>query len=49
MEAFVNRYIESFLSGLVTRNPGETEFHQAVGEVVRSLAGYNEMNPYLID
>ena len=49
MEAFVNRYIESFLSGLVTRNPGETEFHQAVGEVVRSLAGYIEMNPYLID
>ena len=49
MENFVSRYIESFLSGLVAKNPGETEFHQAVGEVVRSLASYIEMNPYLID
>ena len=49
METFVSRYIESFMSGLVAKNPGETEFHQAVGEVVRSLASYIEMNPYLID
>ena len=49
MDNFVSRYIESFLSGLVAKNPGETEFHQAVGEVVRSLASYIEMNPYLID
>ena len=49
MEKFVTRYIESFLSGLVAKNPGEAEFHQAVGEVVKSLASYIEMNPYLID
>ena len=49
MEKLVSRYIESFMSGLVAKNPGETEFHQAVGEVVKSLGSYIEMNPYLID
>ena len=37
------------MSGLLARNPGESEFHQAVGEVVGSLAPYLVQNPYLID
>ncbi len=33
---------EDFMTGLVRRDPGETEFHQAVGEVAMSviLGGY---------
>jgi len=34
---------EQFMSGLVKRNPGETEFHQAVQEVVETLM------PFLMD
>lgn len=49
MEKFVVNYIDSFLSNLAAQNPGEAEFHQAVGQVVNSLASYFEMNPYLID
>ena len=32
--------IDRFMSGLIRRNPGETEFHQAVREVVESLMPY---------
>ena len=35
--------IEKFMSGLVRRNPGESEFHQAVQEVVETLI------PYVLD
>lgn len=35
--------VESFMHGLVKRNPGETEFHQAVREVTDSLM------PYILD
>lgn len=37
------------MGGLKSRNPGEAEFHQAVGEVVGTLSEYIEYNPYLID
>ncbi len=37
------------MGSLKAKNPGEAEFHQAVGEVVGSLAEYIELNPYLID
>ncbi len=36
----VQAEIQNFMRGLVRRNPGETEFHQAVEEVVTSLMPY---------
>ena len=33
----VTKELETFLSGLRRRNPGETEFHQAVAEVAESI------------
>lgn len=35
--------IESFMSGLIKRNPGELEFHQAVEEVAKTLM------PFILD
>lgn len=49
MESFVTRYLSGFMGSLKAKNPGEAEFHQAVGEVVGSIAEYIELNPYLID
>jgi glutamate dehydrogenase (NADP+) len=37
--------IEEFMKKVIARNPGETEFHQAVHEVVESLAPFIEANP----
>ena len=37
------------MAELVARNPGEPEFHQAVREVVESIAPYITENPQLID
>ena len=37
------------MAGLIARNPGEKEFHQAVREVVESLAPYIVEHPYLMD
>lgn len=36
-DAFVQEEIQNFVRGLARRNPGESEFHQAVEEVVTSL------------
>ncbi len=36
---------EDFMAKVIQKNPGETEFHQAVQEVVDSLADYIEKNP----
>ena len=47
MNLEVNKYIEDFMATLVARNPGEKEFHQAVQEVVESLAQYIIENPQL--
>ena len=41
------RYIDSFMADLVSKNPGEKEFHQAVKEVVESVAPYIMQYPYL--
>lgn len=41
--AAVQNEVQAFMKGLVRRNPGEPEFHQAVEEVVTSLM------PYVID
>ena len=37
--------LDSFMHGLVRRNPGEPEFHQAVREVVGSLVPFLRDNP----
>lgn len=37
--------VDSFMRGLVRRNPGEKEFHQAVREVTESLMPYIVTNP----
>ena len=47
MNTEVNKYIEDFMASINARNPGEKEFHQAVHEVVESLAPYIVENPQL--
>jgi glutamate dehydrogenase (NADP+) len=37
--------LEQFMSGLIRRNPGETEFHQAVHEVFSDIFPYIEDKP----
>ena len=41
----MTKQAEEFMSKLIQKNPGETEFHQAVQEVVESLASYIKDNP----
>jgi glutamate dehydrogenase (NADP+) len=40
--------IENFMNMVVTKNPGEREFHQAVREVVESLWNFLQENPRYI-
>ena len=47
--AQVRGELEHFMSGLRRRNPGETEFHQAVQEVVESLMPYVLAHPQYRD
>ena len=49
MDRFTQNYVDGFMSGLIARNPGEPEFHQAVREVLESVAPYITANPHLID
>ena len=49
MDNFTRKYIDSFMSELIVRNPGEKEFHQAVREVVESVASYVMEYPHLMD
>ena len=49
MDSFTSKFIEGFMAELVARNPGEPEFHQAVREVVESIAPYITENPQFID
>jgi len=37
--------IEQFMENIIARNPGESEFHQAVEEVVKSVMPFIEKNP----
>ncbi len=37
--------IEAFMEKLIAKNPGETEFHQAVREVMETIAHYVEAHP----
>ena len=47
MDKQTRQYIDRFMSDLIRKNPGENEFHQAVSEVVESVAPYIMMYPYL--
>lgn len=48
MEKQVQQYISDFMSRIEAKNPNEPEFHQAVHEVVESLAPYIIENPVLM-
>jgi len=37
--------VNAFMQGIIAKNPGEREFHQAVREVVESLMPFLEKNP----
>ena len=41
----VSTKISAFMQKIVAKNPGETEFHQAVHEVAHSLMPFLEENP----
>lgn len=41
--------LDAFMERLVRRNPGELEFHQAVGEVATSLKAFIDANPVYED
>ena len=47
MEKEVRQYVEDFMSFVISRSLGEKEYHQAVHEVVESLAPYIIENPQL--
>lgn len=49
MSKFTENYIAGFMSELIAKNPGEVEFHQAVREVLESVAPYLEAYPHLLD
>ena len=42
------QFVEQFMTDVIARNPGEKEFHQAVREVVESIAPYVVQNPQLM-
>jgi len=41
----MSKKIEEFMAGLIEKNPGEHEFHQAVREVIESIIPLIEKNP----
>lgn len=43
-----NQYVDEFMANLIAKNPGEKEFHQAVKEVVESVAPYIVESPQLM-
>ena len=47
MEKHAQQYVDDFMAKIIAKNPGEKEFHQAVHEVVESLAPYILENPIL--
>lgn len=47
MKNQINKYVEDFMASVIARNPGEKEFHQAVHEVIESIAPYIVENPQL--
>ena len=49
MSAFTERYVAGFMNDLVIKNPSEPEFHQAVKEVLESVAPVLESSPDFLD
>ena len=49
MDQYTQNYVDGFMAELESRNPGEKEFHQAVREVLESVAPYIVEHPYLMD
>ena len=49
MSAFTERYVAGFMNDLVIKNPSEPEFHQAVKEVLESVAPVLESAPHFLD
>lgn len=49
MDQYTQNYVDGFMADLIARNPGEKEFHQAVKEVLESVAPYIVEHPYLMD
>ena len=49
MNQFTQNYIDNFMDDLTAKNPGEKEYHQAVKEVLESVAPYIVEHPYLMD
>ena len=47
MDKQTKAYVDAFMADLIKKNPGENEFHQAVGEVVESVAPMIMAYPYL--
>src|SRR4030066_872080 len=45
MSNLLNVKVNEFMAKIIAKNPGETEFHQAVKEVVESLMPFIEENP----
>lgn len=45
MDNKIKAKLDEFMAGLVKRNPGEEEFHQAVYEVAMTVMPYIEKNP----
>ena len=48
MDSFTEKFVGNFMAGVEARNPGEPEFHQAVREVVESVAPYITSYPQLM-
>ena len=47
MDKQTQQYVDGFMADLICKNPGENEFHQAVREVVESVAPMIMAYPYL--
>ena len=47
--SFKSTYLEDLMQRVIARNPGETEFHQAVAEVLESIEPVLEANPKYIE
>ena len=49
MEKFTKQRFDNFMTGLVRRNPGQSEFHQAVYEVAVDIIPFIQENPVYED
>ncbi|MFI3267329.1 MAG: NADP-specific glutamate dehydrogenase [Rikenellaceae bacterium] len=47
MENLTKQYVDTFMANVISKNPNEKEFHQAVHEVVESVAEYIIQSPQL--